>query len=558
MINTQNLLIDFLYTKTGLETVKVNNILLHSKYDPIKEAKKVIEESFDEEKTNILFGFGLGYLYKEIQDTYDQEVIVIDPIFAHLSQHAIIQPKYVIDSVDKVKINRLLHRELEFYSRKINVICAPSYQKIFMEEYKETLNILKNVQHSNMISENTVRFFSEQWQINYVRNLSQLNKFDTFNKLINKFSAPIVIASGGPSLLKQIPNLKKYRKNFILMASGSTINSLIKEDIYPDFIVSVDGGEANYNHFKNLDIKNGNLIFSFSSHHKIQEEFAGNMYSFLLNDDHAFQKYIYNEFGINFPMLVGGTSVANFALSCAIHMTTGPISIIGQDLAYTNNQTHAKGNNHFKEIDKDYLIKKKAFKEKGYEGGEVWTDSLFVAMREEFEKLYDIYGEKKIIYNCTEGGLQIERIPQMNFEYFCKKYFKDPVELLELKEQINVAHHFSMRDFLQKELERYDLLIKEVKDVLLDLKMERNQNFFSNKLLKKLDKVDEKIKKIQEQSSINYILEPVLLDAVIQPQYKKEDTREIKFEKAYSQNEKLYNDIIAVLIKMKLIVNEII
>lgn len=558
MIDTYDLKIDLLETKKGLKTVKINNILLHSKYDPIKEAKNFVKENFDEEKTNILFGMGLGYIYKEIKEMYGVEIIVIDPLYSKIKEYILLEPEYIIDEINKLEINRIVNEKLEFYSRRINIMCAPSYQQLFMREYKETLNILKNIQHSNILTENTIRFFSEQWQENYVQNLSLLNKFDSFNKLANKFTCPIVIASGGPSLTKQLPILKKYRENCILIASGSTINSLLKENIFPDYIVSVDGGDANYNHFKSLNIKNSNLIFSFSSHYKIQEEFDGNMYSFLLNDDNSFQKYLYDAFGIFFPTLVGGTSVANFALTCAIHMTSGPIAIIGQDLAYTNNQSHADGNKNYEKINNDLLRKKEAFKERGYYGEDVWTDSLFVAMREEFEKIYAVYGNEREIYNCTEGGLKIENIPQMKFKNFCGEYLINKVHLKQLTGDEIISHKFLMHSFFEKELEKYDALIKEIQTALIVLKEEKHQNYFSNNLLKKLDCIDDKIKKIQEETSINYILEPILLDAVRQPLNKKNEDRIEKFKKAYLQNEKLYNDYIIALEKMKNIVSKVI
>lgn len=558
MADMQDATIEFLTSKDGVPTVKVNDVLLHSKYDPRKEAKRLVEENYDENKINILFGFGLGYIYEQIKEMYDDDVIVIDPLYSELKKHAIIQAKYVAGEINNIVIKNVVYEQLKFYSRRINVICSPNYQRIFLNEYKEVLKILKTIQHSNIVSENTIRFYSEKWQENYIHNLSLINKFDSFNSLVGKFDLPIVIASGGPSLIKQIPLLKAKRDQCILIASGSTVNSLVKEDVFPDFIVSVDGGEPNYNHFKSLKIEKSRLLFSFSSHYKIQQEFNGDMYAFLLDDNLYFQKYLQNEFNINLPLMKGGTSVANFALGCAIQMTSGPIAIIGQDLAYTNNQSHAQGNKNYAELDKKLLVERGAFEEEGYNGDKVWTDSVFVTMREEFDKLYYIYGDDSTVYNCTEGGLKIKSIPQMPFKEFCNMYMQeDSQKYIPQMKNFSYEKSILIKKFKQ-EILRYESLKKELRDVLLALKIEKNQTYFSSKLLKKLDKIDEKIKKIQEKTSISYILEPVLLDAVTLPQFKKKDSEEEKFKKAYLQNEKLYNDVMLALDKTKNMVQKLI
>jgi len=550
---------EILITKNKLKTIKINNLLLHSKYDPIKEAKYIVKENFNENKINILFGFGIGYIYNEIKSLYGEDkVIVIDPFYKELKDYSIIKPKHVIESIDKVKINRLVHKMLSFYSRKINVICSPNYQQLCMNEYKETLKILKNIQHSNIISENTIRFFGEIWQKNYIENLSLINNYSSFNELLNKYKEPIVIASGGPSLSKQIPLLKKYRSKCILIASGSTINSLLEEGICPDYIISVDGGEANFNHFKSISmniLSDAKLIFAFSSNYKIQQRFKNKMYAFLLNDDEKFQNYIYKEFDLIFPRLVGGTSVANFALSCAINMTEGPIAIIGQDLAYTNNYSHAKGNKNCEKMDEELLIKKQAFKEMGYYGQKVWTDSLFVAMREEFEKLYDVYADEKEIYNCTEGGLKIENIPQKNFNNFCEEFLKDDINRgNEVK--YRKINNYPINLVLKKEIDEYKGLIIKLQKALTLLEREEHNKYFSDKLLKELDMVDEEVKKIQEETSINYIFEPVLLDAVSKYDSEIGESQEKKFINAYKQNVELYKNLIKALDTTIEIVNE--
>lgn len=546
------LTIEYLETKNNLITVKVNKLFLHSKYNPVSEAQRIIKEKYDPDKLNILFGFGLGYLYEEVINQYNQEnLIIIDPLFDLLKNNVIIEPVNLMTEINKNELTRTLHKTLKYYSRKINVICSPNYDRLCLKEYKEVLTILKNIQYSNIISENTIRFFSKQWQENYIQNLAIMDKFDTFNKLINKFNCPIVIASGGPSLIKQLPLLQKMKSKCIVIAAGSTINSLLKYGIIPDFVVSVDGGEANYNHFASLNVNSPSIIFSFSSNYKIQKNYKGKMYAFLLNDDAYFQKYLHKEYNVGLPRFVGGTSVANFALSCAVNMTTGPIALIGQDLAYTNHQTHAEGNKNFKEIDEELFKKKSAFEEIGYYGEKVWTDHLFIAMREEFEKIYAIYKDCNKIFNCTEGGLRIGDIPQITFRNYCNRYLVNTKEVKKKYDFKPLQSIDKIRKGLHKEIDIYNKVIGLLNNSLVELKKEEYNNYFSENLLNKLEKVDEQLKKIQEETSINYILEPILLDVMIKYEEKSNETYNEKFRRSFNQNMELYTESMKAIIATK-------
>ncbi len=69
-------------TKTGMPSLKVDNILLHSRYDPEKEAKEWV--AYHEEKINnassiYVLGFGLGYHILELNGKTEKDIIVFEP-----------------------------------------------------------------------------------------------------------------------------------------------------------------------------------------------------------------------------------------------------------------------------------------------------------------------------------------------------------------------------------------------------------------------------------------------------------------------------------------------
>ena len=65
-----------LTTKDGNYTLSINNVLLHSKYNPSNEADRFIENNIEKikNKRNILvYGIGLGYHIQSIMNKADKD-----------------------------------------------------------------------------------------------------------------------------------------------------------------------------------------------------------------------------------------------------------------------------------------------------------------------------------------------------------------------------------------------------------------------------------------------------------------------------------------------------
>lgn len=74
--------LEILETKTGMKSVRVDNSLLHSLYDPVKEAEEWVKHYEENIKTGSLisvFGFGLGYHILELCKKTQKEITVFEP-----------------------------------------------------------------------------------------------------------------------------------------------------------------------------------------------------------------------------------------------------------------------------------------------------------------------------------------------------------------------------------------------------------------------------------------------------------------------------------------------
>lgn len=551
----QQLDIKYIATKNKNETVEINGFLLHSKYDPIKEAQRIADKEYIENYVHVLFGYGLGYVADALGEKLNgkESIVIVDPFKEELN----IENEFVQSMGDVDKIKSKLSNLLENNSREVKVICSPNYDKLAVVEYKNLLQIVKDVQREKEVDENTIRFGSENWQENYIKNLLFASKDLSLGNLEKKYDCPVVIASGGPSLTKQIPQLKKIRENIILIAAGSTVNSLVKDNIEPDYVVTIDGTIANYNHFKDLKLKEATLLYCLSSHYGIQQEYAGQRYAFLTTNDFRVGGHMKKNLHIDLPYIAGGGSVANFAFTIAMFISSGPIALIGQDLAYTNNQTHALNNKHFEMINEEYLQTRDAFEVEGYFGDKVKTDYVLYSMKQAFECLHEAIEHESPIYNCTEGGVKLIGFEQIPFEEFIVKHVK-PITINKIgssnaDQKVPIS---KLIEQLYNEVEIYSKLEKSFLDALSLLKVNKKLGFFKHTVLTKLDKIDKKTKESLELVMMDRIVEPLTMDVLRNYKPKKNETPKESFERVYNQSVELYSRLLEVTKKSKRFSNE--
>ncbi|PJO41239.1 hypothetical protein CWD94_23985 [Lysinibacillus xylanilyticus] len=528
--------------KDGNETFEVNGYLLHSKYNPNREAESLIKKEINKNYVNVILGFGGGYLANALvkEEISNDKILFIEPITTFESFNTKQYDIVFGDNLDTIQ--EAIEGKLRFFSRKINVICAPNYDKIFPSLYVNVLKKVKDLQNLNIVYNNTVRDLSVTWQENSIRNMLPTYTNGSLNVLEKYYNCPVIVASGGPSLTKQLNLLKNIRKNVILIAAGSTVNTLITHNIEPDYIITIDGSEINYDsHFKDLKVKSAELMYASTSHYKIQQNFKNRQYAFLDTRENKYKEHVNNTLGIDLPNILGGGSVANFALSIARYLSTGPIALIGQDLAYTEGKTHAEGNKNLKAADTTFLTFQGAFEIEGYYGDKVMTDYTLFSMKESFEEIMKQIEDPNTIFNCTEGGLKIMNIQQKSFEHFCHQFVNRNSEVKLYNVNENKKDLAKYTSAAREEIRIYKNIILELKLAQQALEKNTLTTEFAPSVLKTLDDVDIKVAKLMKKVVMERINDPITLDVMTNYEAQGEETPEQKYQRVYEQNKELYD-----------------
>ncbi|WP_432407100.1 motility associated factor glycosyltransferase family protein [Wukongibacter sp. M2B1] len=394
-------------TKIGTPTLKIKEkdrfFFLHSKYDPLKEAKSFAKGNIDISKKNyIVYGAGFFYHITEFLEQhkdanlylFETNKYILKTAIENINIVEIIQnPKiYIIFEEDIYRLLMKFHEVLGLNNKKL-IIHMPSLNTIpkGLEEFKYILE-------DHIMKENTIRKFSDLLDENFLFNI---NRFD-FNVdiLFNKFkNLPAIIVSAGPSLDKNREALKFAKDKALILCVGRAVKSLVEIGIRPDAIIITDPQDFVYSsQLKGLNIDIPIIILS-TCDKKVSRNYRGIKFIALQRGYSPSEIYAENN---NHHLVETGGSVATAALDTVIKFGCNPIVFVGQDLAYTDWKTHADS------AVSNKVIKNKELRiVKDINGDIVYTSKSFHMFLKWFENR--IRREKKITFiDATEGGARIE------------------------------------------------------------------------------------------------------------------------------------------------------
>ncbi len=523
--------------KSGVSTMKINDFYIHSKYDPIKEAEKFITNNYKLGKTIILYGYGLGYIvesYKEARK-FQEKIIVIDPFLKieKKNEHNI----FYLDGGRNTELTNDLNAILnDKDTGNTEIICSPNYRNIDEKKYAEIYEMISNILKAKIINYNTILSMAWTWYENFLDNLKYTFHDETITSLFNQYTCPVIVVAGGPSLTKQLPLLKSIKGKCVILCAGSTIRTLLKHDIEPDYIVNVDGGQKNLLHFETLQNSHINYIYGLQSTKGIRENFKGNSFYFSPISEPLSKTFI-KKYMPSIRKIEGGVSVATYTLAIASYISGGPIALIGQDLAYTNNSSHADGNvqQEQRKYVEDHFYKKVL----GYFDDEVFSDATLISMKDNIEQvLLGINKRKDDCYNCTEGGAKINYISQLPFAKFIEQFINDEVEINKIKETKKTPFS-KYNNFLEKSMQSLNKRILALKKCIYSIEQKTQVN---QMLQVELNKCKELIEELNLQGVVN------LIELNMNKQFKPMiyDSKEQQLHIANKKNEYMFKELLII------------
>ncbi len=290
-------------------------------------------------------------------------------------------------------------------------------------------------------SVNTYKVFGLQWIQNRLFNFPLIVNTPSIEGLKGTMGGvTAVIVGAGPSLEADIEYLRKVKNHALIIAAGSAIQSLKHFGIDPHLIVSVDGGDFNYNVFKNLNVQDIPFLYGPQIHYKILENNNNLFHTFLSND--LTTRYLAG-LEPQDPVFGSNHSVTGTAIRAAIYMGCKQIVFTGQDLSFPAGKKYAPGAKHIPNENNEAEIKRATLLVDNVQGTKnQTTDSMFITLKD-IEDLLALHDDVHFI-NTSQQGAQIAHTEWASME-----------NVLVRLEQVKIPSDY-MSDLMKGHLKPYE------------------------------------------------------------------------------------------------------
>ncbi len=417
-------------TRSGDQTLRFNNLLIHSGYDPKKEAAKFAQKTKEGNKV-FLYGFGLGYHIKSILDrigpngsllVVELNSEILSASFSSIDHTEILKdPRFfLISNPDQQKAAKEISKHMASLGVSSNAKSAeilvhnPSFNSL-PKRFEKIANALEIL----LMERRVPLIFGNLESQNYTLNKEIIIKSKGIRSLEDTHkNKPAILISAGPSLDNAIPYIKSLGNSAVLACVDTAFPILARVQAPLDYVFSLDPQDDSFEFFVDHLNSSASLIYLATANARVMANYKGSKIV-------AFKKEsAYDESGLlaeEKGTTVAGGSASCFGLDCLIQMGCNPIFIVGQDCAFTGNRTYARKSiqedklimlvKNEKTVASEHLNKSKLHKRiaiSNDQGCEILSNQLLYNYLRNIEELAAQSQETKI-YNLWSNGAQIKQ-----------------------------------------------------------------------------------------------------------------------------------------------------
>lgn len=514
-------------SKDGERILRVNN-KEHSCYLAGKRnAKEPPHEWFEEQGevsenyTYIFMGIGnVGYLRELIENVeVHLNIIIYEPsvqIFKKsinmidlsqgMEKHLIV---FWIEGVGMMtldKMDTILEKIIKLEKLDaLQLFVLPNYDVLFPNLKDKLLKKCEDMALNQRVAYNTAMAFSKVTAINALHNAKYLYKGYKTIQLFGAIPQDVtgIVVAAGPSLNKNIQELKKAKGKAFIIAVDTALKPLLRAGIVPDMFFIVDGKKP-VELIKTEGAEKIPMVTTLNANPEVLAYHIGK--KFFFDEAYQFAEKIILKSGLRWGEVDTGGSVATNAFSLLYKIGLKTIILVGQDLALTGNKTHADGT--FEEKMSEVDTKDCEWVEGNYEEKvPTQTDlKVFLNWYESTIRLYKGYVKDLRVINATEGGAKIEGTEVMTLKDAIEENCRKDVDIEKCLEQIPPMLNEEAQVWTKKYLAAIPDQFKKLKQEAQKLgkkyrdvdRLCRREKMDSQQYLKVLNKIKHQIQTIEQ------------------------------------------------------------
>ncbi len=510
---------------------------LNGKRNTKEPAEKWVETLGKLSNNAPVFIMGLGnpsYLKELAEHTKKKITIIIyEPsfqIFLHFLEHVSIaewMEKHMITffvkgikGMDEQAMRGLAGRVLTYESMPFSRrLVLPNYDVLFPDEALGFIKGIFDIANFELSQYSTQISFSTVTVKNMLDNIKYLcNGYKTIQLVeVIPRDIPGILVSAGPSLNKNIKELKRAKGKAFIIAVDTAIKPLLSEGIIPDMFAVVDGRKP-LSLVEKEEAKEIPLLGTLSASSAVLEYHTG--MKFFYNEGYAVSDHILLKQDTDFGSVETGGSVATTAFSLLYKIGLPCIILVGQDLAYTGNKSHADGT--FADVMKKEDTKNYITVEGNTEEKVPTTEilKLYLKWFGDYIAAAKKYDPNFRVINATEGGAKIEHTEIMTLhdaiEQECTKEVDIQACLKKLPPMLNEENRKWAEEYLDSFPDKFLEVAKSAnKTRKLYKKLEqtcKRKNIDTKEYQSLLKKIEKNIKQI-EKNEMHQLIDATMINA---------------------------------------------
>ena len=422
------------------------------------ETTKIWVETLGELQKNapvIMVGLGNPCYLKDLAEQTDTPIVIIiyEPslqiflIFLEMvdikqwmKKHLIVFWVDGLKDMDATHLQGVLYQVLiyEMLDASRNII-LPNYDILFPEASIRFMKMCRDVAISEVLSYNTKNNFSNIMVRNLLSNARYMCKGYTVSQLpeVIPRDIPGILVAAGPSLNKNIQELKKAKGKAFIIAVDTALKPLIDAGIVPDMFAIIDAQKP-LDLVKIEEARDIPLLTTLNAAPEVLDYHTG--MKFFFNERYQFAEKILARTGKRPVRVIGGGSVATYCFSFLFWIGIPTIILVGQDLAYTDNKSHADGTFHkeMQQVDTSAFITVEGNYEDKVPTRQDFRQFLnwYNEYIKECQAYYKWHGQEFRVVNATEGGAKIEHTEIMTLKDAIEQECTKEVDIQECMKKL--------------------------------------------------------------------------------------------------------------------------
>ncbi len=399
-----------------------------------------------------------------------------------MEKHVIIFWVDGLDGMDEKNMQGMLGAVLRYEMLDhFKHFILPNYETLFSEEAVEFMKVCRDVAVKALTGYQTNRIFAGVMVKNLFSNARYLCDGYKTTQLIEVIprDIPGIVVAAGPSLDKNIHDLKKAKGKAFIVAVDTAIKPLLRVGIVPDLFAVIDALKP----IELVRIEGAQeipLLTTLNASPDVLDYHKG--MKFFFNESYQFAEKIYQRSGHKEGGVETGGSVATHLFSLLHKIGLNTIILVGQDLAYTNDKSYADGTfqDTMEKVDTSQFIKVEGNYEK-----EVPTKTDLKIFLDWYNMYIEGLKERKKdfrVINATEGGAKINNTEIMTLQEAIAQECSKEVDIQECLKKLPPMLDEEARKWTIEYLQSLSEEFQQVEEKSRGMK----------KLYRKLDKISDK------------------------------------------------------------------